>query len=175
MAAIDRWNEEGVVRKNSLLRAKLTLTAKSVSSGANAVVGDYYEFNCKAKTLPRCAKAPTWSDVTDNPGEPVGYAYAGKPERLEIIELTTRTPLQLTYDDLIEHMKGGDVFTLSYVYDDPHESSVFTITLANCQIVGVEPAAGGNDAGSQTTIRILPEGGAAANMPSVTATLRSAG
>ncbi|MBR4751440.1 MAG: hypothetical protein IKX88_07395 [Thermoguttaceae bacterium] len=172
MTAVNRWSEDGVVRKNSLLRAKLTLTAKSASSGAIAVVGDYYEFNCKSKTLPCCAKAPTWSDVTDNPSEPVGYAYAGKPERLETIELTTRTPLQLTYDELIEHLKGGDVFTLSYVYDDPHESSVYTITLTNCQIIGVEPAAGGNDSGSQTTIRILPEGGSSENMPAVTVAAR---
>ncbi len=172
MTAVNRWNEEGVARKNSLLRVKLTLTSKSASSAADAVVGDYYEFNCKAKTLPRCAKAPTWSDVTDDPSEPVGYAYAGKPDRLETIELTTRTPIQLTYDDLIEHLKGGDVFTLTYVYDDPHETSVYTITLTNCQIVGVEPVAGGNDAGSQTTIRVLPEGGSAANMPSVTVAAR---
>ena len=90
------WREEGVVRKNGLLRAKLTLTAKGTASGSTAAVGDYYEFNCKSKTLPACAKAPVWSDVTDNPNEPTGYAYAGKPERLETIELVTRTPLQTT-------------------------------------------------------------------------------
>lgn len=173
MTAVNRWIEEGVVRKNSLLRAKLTLATKSSSSAADAQVGDYYEFNCKSKTLPACSLAPVWSDVTDNPTEPTGYAYAGKSERLETIELTTRTPVQLTYDALVEHQKSGDVFTMTYVYDDPHESSVYTITLPNCQIVGVAPSAGGNDSGSQTTIRILPEGGSAANMPSVTVAARA--
>lgn len=173
MTSVNRWQEDGIVRKNSLLRAKLTLSVKSATSDADAQVGDYYEFNCKSKTLPSCKRAPTWSDVTDNPTEPTGYAYAGKPEQLETIALVTRTPLRLTYDDLLEHLKSGDVFTLSYVYDDPHESLVYAISIANCQIVGIEPSAGGNDSGSETTIRILPEGGTAGNMPSVVATARN--
>lgn len=172
MTAVNRWSEEGIIRKNQILRAKLTLTAKSATSGAIAVVGDYYEFNCKSKQIPKTSQAPTWTDVTDNPNEPTGYAYAGKPEQLEAIELITRTPLQLTYDELMEHMKGGDVFTLSYVYDDPHESSVYTITLTNCQIIDIGPEAGDNNGGSQTTIRILPEGGSAGNMPAVTVAAR---
>ena len=174
MTGVNRWKEEGVVRKNSLLRAKLVLTAKTASSATEAEIGDYYEFNCKSKTLPSCTKAPTWSDVTDDPTEPTGYAYAGKPERLDTIALTTRTPIKLTYEALIEHLKSGDVFTLTYVYDDAHESSVYTISLPSCQIVGVEPSAGGNDEGSETTIRVLPEGGSASNMPSVSVSARSA-
>ena len=169
----NRWIEEGVARKNGLLRVKLTLTSKGTASESEAVVGDYYEFNCKSKTLPACAKAPVWHDVTDNPSEPTGYAYAGKPERLETIVLVTRTPIQTTYDDLVEHLKSGDVFTISYVYDDPRETSVYTISLTNCQIIGVEPSGGGNESGSETTIRILPEGGSEANMPNVSVAQRS--
>ena len=169
----NRWIESGVVRKNALLRVKLTLTTKSAASAANAVVGDYYEFNCKAKTMPAFAQAPIWTDVTDNPNEPTGYAYAGKPEQLETIELVTRTPVALTYDDLAEHMKAGDVFTATYIYDDPHETSIYRITVPNCQIVDVAPTAGSTEGGSQTTIRILPEGGAPENMPTVAVVARA--
>ena len=175
MAGKNLWKEEGVVRKNSLLRAKLTLDVKSSASAATAEVGDYYEFNCKSKTAPACSAAPVWTDVTDNPDEPTGYAYAGKPEQLETITLITRTPLELTYGGLLEHQKAGDVFTLTYVYDDPHETLVYTVSVANCQIVGVSPSAGGNDAGSETRIRILPEGGAGANMPVVSTSPRENG
>ena len=173
MSGTNLWNEAGVVRKNSLLRAKLTLATKSSASGATANVGDYYEFNCKSKTAPACSAAPVWTDVTDNPNEPTGYAYAGKPEQLETITLITRTPLELTYGGLLEHQKAGDVFTLEYTYDDPHETSIFTITVPNCQIIDVSPSGGDNESGSETTIRVLPEGGAAANMPTVSAAARS--
>ena len=175
MAGKNLWKEEGVVRKNSLLRAKLTLDVKSSASAATAEVGDYYEFNCKSKTAPACSAAPVWTDVTDNPDEPTGYAYAGKPEQLETITLITRTPLELTYGGLLEHQKAGDVFTLTYVYDDPHETLVYTVSVANCQIVDVSPSAGGNDAGSETRIRVLPEGGARANMPVVSTSPRENG
>lgn len=173
MSGTNLWNEEGVVRKNSLLRARLTLAVKSSASGAAANVGDYYEFNCKSKTAPACSAAPVWTDVTDNPDEPTGYAYAGKPEQLEPITLITRTPLELTYGGLLEHQKAGDVFTLTYTYDDPHEALVYHVSVANCQIVDVSPSAGGNDAGSETRIRVLPEGGAGNNMPTVSTEARS--
>lgn len=173
MAGSNLWKEEGVARKNSLLRARLTLSVKSSTSGAAAEVGDYYEFNCKSKTVPACSAAPVWTDVTDNPEEPTGYAYAGKPERLETVTLITRTPLKLVYGELLEHQKSGDVFALSYTYDDPHEALVYQIGVANCQIVDVAPSAGGVDGGSETRIRVLPEGGASGNMPVVTTTARS--
>ncbi len=173
MAGNNKWQESGVVRKNSLLRVKMTLTTKSTTSGASATVGDFYLFNCKSKTVPAFSKAPVWTDVTDNPDEPSGFAYAGKPEQLETIALVTRTPLQLTYEDLLEHQKSGDVFTVAYVYDDPHEQQIYTITVPNCQIIDISPSGGDNDSGSETTIRILPEGGTAANMPTVTTAARS--
>lgn len=173
MAGTNLWNEEGVVRKNMLLRARLTLAVKSSSSGASGNVGDYYEFNCKSKGLPSFADAPTWTDVTDNPSEPTGYAYAGKSEQISVIELVTRTPLELTYGALLEHQKAGDVFTLSYTYDDPHESLVYSISIANCQIIGVGPEGGDNASGSQMTIKLLAEGGSAGNMPTVTSSARS--
>lgn len=175
MTATNRWSETGIVRKNSLLRAKLTLATKATGSTAEAAVGDYYEFNCKSKNLPAPSDAPTWSDVTDNPEEPTGFAYAGKSDQINAIELVTRTPIPLVYDDLLAHKTAGDVFTLTFVYDDPHETSVYTMSIANCQIIDVSPAAGENNAGSETTIRILPEGGTAANMPTVTATARGSG
>lgn len=167
------WKEEGVARKNALLRVRMTLTSKSSTSLATAGVGDYYEFNCKSKTVPACSPAPIWTDVTDAPGEPTGYAYAGKPERLETITLTTRTPLKTVYGALIEHLKAGDVFTLTYTYDDPHETLIYRIAVANCQIIDVAPTGGGNESGSETRIRILPEGGAPGNMPAVTTESRS--
>ncbi|MBQ9370654.1 MAG: hypothetical protein IJU03_00510 [Thermoguttaceae bacterium] len=173
MSGTNRWIESGVVRKNALLRVKMTLAVKSSTSGASAVVGDFYQFNCKSKTIPSFSKAPIWTDVTDNPEEPSGFAYAGKPEQLETIALVTRTPIQLTYEDLLEHQKAGDVFTIAYVYDDPHETSIFTITVPNCQIIDVSPSGGDNESGSETTIRVLPEGGSAANMPTVSAAARS--
>ena len=95
MSGTNLWNEAGVVRKNSLLRAKLTLVTKSSASGATANVGDYYEFNCKSKTAPACSAAPVWTDVTDDPNEPTGYAYAGKPEQLETIT-SLRSPTRTT-------------------------------------------------------------------------------
>lgn len=173
MTATNRWSETGVVRKNSLLRAKLTLTTKSSTSTATAAVGDYYEFNCKSKGMPAFADAPTWTDVTDNPSEPTGYAYAGKPEQINEIELVTRTPIPMVYGELMAHITAGDVFTLTFTYDDPLESSVYAIALANCRITSVSPEAGENSAGSQTTIKILPEGGSSGNMPTVTTTSRT--
>lgn len=173
MTATNRWSEAGIVRKNMLLRAKLTLTTKATGSGATAAVGDYYEFNCKSKNLPTFADPTTWTDVTDNPSEPTGYAYAGKPEQIQIIELVTRTPLQLVYDEMVAHLTAGDVFTLSLKYDDPHETSVYEVSITNVQVVGINPEAGENNAGSQTTIKLLPEGGSANNMPTVTATART--
>lgn len=175
MTATNRWSETGIVRKNSLLRAKLTLTSKATGSTATAAVDDYYEFNCKSKNLPAPSDSPTWTDVTDNPSEPTGFAYAGKSEQLGAIELVTRTPLPLVYADLLAHKAAGDVFSLGFTYDDPHESSVYTITVASCQIIDVSPAAGENNAGSETTIRILPEGGTSGNMPAVTTTARGSG
>lgn len=172
MTATNRWSETGVVRKNSLLRAKLTLTTKGTTSGATAAVGDYYEFNCKSKGIPSFADPPTWTDVTDNPEEPTGFAYAGKPEQIGEIELTTRTPIPLVYGELIHHVTAGDVFTLSFTYDDPLETSIYTISLTNCRITNVAPEGGENSAGSQTVIKILPEGGTQANMPTVTTTER---
>ena len=173
MAGTNRWVETGIARKNTLLRVKMTMTTKSGTSTATAVVGDFYEFNCKSKTPPSFSKAPTWSDVTDNPAEPTGYAYAGKSEQLEPIVLVTRTPIQVVYEELLAHKASGDVFTCAFVYDDPHETSIYTISVPNCQIIDVMPSAGGVDGGSETTIRILPEGGTQANMPTVAATARS--
>lgn len=165
----NHWKEEGVVRKNSLLRVKLTPTD---NSGNALTAQGYYEFNCKSKTIPSCSQAPVWSDVTDNPDEVTGYAYAGKPERLDTIVIVARTPLQIVYMELLEHLRKGTIFMLTYTYDDPHEASVYTITLNRCQIVGVECSGGGNDTGSETTIRVLPEGGTSANMPTVAAAAR---
>ena len=173
MSATNKWVEAGIVRKNYLLRAKLTLATKAATSGATANVGDFYEFNCKQKGLPSPSDAPTWTDVTDNPNEPTGFAYAGKSEQINAIELVTRTPIQLVYDELLKHKFAGDVFTFELKYDDPHETLVYTITLANCQLVDVSPAGGENNAGSETTLRILPEGGTAENMPIVASTARS--
>lgn len=173
MTATNRWEEKGIVRKNFLLRAKMTLTSKSTVSTATAAVDDYYAFNCKQKGLPSFADAPTWTDVTDNPSEPTGYAYAGKSEQIETYELVTRTPLPVVYGDLVAHQSAGDVFSLVLTYDDPQEDKVYTVTVPSCTIVGVSIEAGENNGGSQTTIKIQPEGGKAANMPSVTETARS--
>lgn len=173
MTATNRWSEVGVVRKNMLLRAKLTLTQKATGSTAEAAVNDYYEFNCKSKGLPAFADAPTWTDVTDNPSEPTGYAYAGKPEQINTYQLVTRTPLPVVYGDLLAHQTAGDIFSLVLTYDDPREEKIYTVSVPSCQIVGIGPEAGENNGGSQTTITILPEGGAAANMPDVTATART--
>lgn len=173
MTATNRWEETGIVRKNFLLRAKLVLTSKSSASTATAAVDDYYEFNCKSKGLPSFADAPTWTDVTDNAAEPTGFAYAGKSEQIDPIELVTRTPLPVVYGDLIAHQSAGDVFSLVMTYDDPQEDKIYTVTVPSCTLVGVAIEAGENNAGSQTTIKVLPEGGKAANMPAVTETARS--
>lgn len=173
MSATNKWVENGIVRKNYLLRAKLTLVTKATGSTAEAAVGDYYEFNCKQKNPPAPSDAPTWTDVTDNPTEPTGFAYAGKSEQINAIELVTRTPIPLVYGDLLAHKLAGDIFSLTFTYDDPHETNIYTITLANCQLVDVSPAGGENNAGSETTLRILPEGGTAGNMPIVATTARS--
>ena len=173
MTATNRWSETGVVRKNSLLRAKLTLTTKATGSTATAAVDDYYEFNCKSKGLPAFADAPTWTDVTDNPSEPTGFAYAGKSEQIDSYQLITRTPIPLVYGELLAHQTAGDIFSLSLTYDDPHEAKIYTVTVPNIQIIGISPEGGENNAGSQTTITLLAEGGTSANMPAVSETARS--
>lgn len=173
MTAANKWSESGIIRKNSLLRAKLTLKSKATGSTASISVDDWYEFNCKSKGLPTFADSPTWTDVTDNPAEITGFAYAGKSEQLEVIELVTRTPIPMVYGDLCKHQSYGDVFELEYTYDDPHEEKIYTIAVGNVQIVGVSIEGGETNAGSQTTIKLLPEGGTAANMPAVTQTSRS--
>lgn len=165
----DQWqtNAKGIVRKNSLLRAKLTVTALAQGSLASVAVGDYYEFPCKSKGLPSFADAPTWTDVTDDPNELTGFAYAGKPEQIDPIEIVTRTPLMAVYDKLLQHYAAGDLFTLLLTYSDPHETYDYTVTLLNCQICGLNIEAGENNAGSQTTIKLLAEGGISANIPAV--------
>ena len=102
-----------------------------------------------------------------------GYAYAGKSEQIDQIELVTRTPLPVVYGDLIAHQSAGDVFSLVMTYDDPQEDKIYTVTVPSCTLVGVAIEAGENNAGSQTTIKVLPEGGKAANMPAVTETARN--
>lgn len=171
MPGTNLWVETGVVRKNLLLKVKLTITSKSASS--TATVGDYYEFNCKSKGLPAFADAPTWTDVTDNATEPTGFAYAGKSEQIDVIELTTRTPLPTVYTALLANQSAGDVFSLTYTYDDPHETKIYTLTVPNVQIVGISPEAGEVNAGSQTTIKLLAEGGKSDNMPEVAETPRT--
>lgn len=182
MTATNRWSESGIVRKNMLLRAKLTI--KTIPTGLAAIiaasngsdtraVNDYYEFNCKSKGLPAFADAPTWTDVTDNPEEPTGYAYAGKSEQIEVIELVTRTPLDSVYGDLLQHQQYGTIFELTYTYDDPHDTYVYTVKVPSVQIVGISPQGGDNTAGSETTIKLLAEGGTAENMPAVTSTTRA--
>lgn len=175
MSGQNRWieNAVGKVRKNLLMRVKMTLTAKATNSGASAVVGDYYEFDCTSKTLPSPADSPTWTEVTDNPNEPTGYAYVGKSEQLENIELVAPTYLKLVYDELLEHKMAGDVFTVVFTYDDPLETSVVTVSVASCQIIGVKTDGGENNAKPTTTITLLPEGGKAENMPAITLTNRA--
>lgn len=171
MSGTNLWSEVGIVRKNLLLKAKLTITSKP--SGSTVNVGDFYEFNCKSKGLPAFADAPTWTDVTDNADEPTGFAYSGKPEQIDVIELVTRTPLEMTYSNLLSNMTEGIVFSLTYTYDDPHETSVYTIAVPSVQIVGLSPSGGENNAGSELTIKLLAEGGSSANMPTVTTSARS--
>lgn len=183
VAPVNRWKSAtvnnkdvapvGIIRKNSLLRVKLTLSKKAATSGAPASEGDYFEFDCKSKGIPAIADAPTWTDVTDRPDELTGFAYAGKSEQLEVIELVTRTPVMIVYDELVQHQAAGDLFTLLFTYDDPHETKIYTITVPNVQIIGVTPEAGENNAGSQTTIKLLPEGGSDSNMPDVAEVTRT--
>ena len=173
MVATNRWVETGIVRKNSLLKAKLTLTNKATNSTATAAVDDFYAFNCKSKGLPSFADAPTWTDVTDGADEITGYAYAGKSEQIDPIELVTRTPIPLVYGDLLAHQASGDLFTLVLTYDDPHEEKIYTVTVPKVQIMGLAPEGGENNAGSQTTIRLLAEGGNADNMPDVSESERT--
>lgn len=167
MTATNLWAESGIVRKNLLLRVKLTITSTTATGTGAPSVGDYYEFNCKSKGLPAFADASTWTDVTDNPTEPTGFAYAGKSEQIDVIELVTRTPLETVYASLLDSQKRGDVFSLVYTYDDPHETSIYTITVPNVQIIGISPSGGENSAGSETTIKLLAEGGSSLNMPAV--------
>lgn len=174
MPATNRWSQEGTATSNALLRVKLTLTAKAATSGATAAVDDYYEFDCIEKGLPKAEDNPTWNYVTDNPDEVTGYTYSGKAPQLSVMELTTKTPLPLVYGDLLQHKAHGDIFTATYTYDDPKETNIFTITLAQCRIIGIDVQGGDNANGSKTVIKVQPTGGSAANMPAFTSAARSA-
>ena len=169
------WVEEGIVRKNLLLKVKLivdSLPAKDSwnslgSNGTMPAEGNYFAFNCKSKGLPAFADAPTWTDVTDNAKEITGFAYAGKSEQIDVIELTARTPLQTTYERLLACQANGVVFKLVYTYDDPHEALIYTITVPSVEIVGLSPSGGDTGSGSELTIKLLAEGGTSSNMPTV--------
>ena len=180
---------EGIIRKVGLLRACLILrtlstkskeafgsemiesTGVSVTSDAltfpNSNKPSYYLFDCKSKGMPTFAEAQSWTDVSDNPDEITGYAYAYKSEQLEQVELQMRTPLQVVYNKLLTHMANGDVFDLVFEYDDTHETNIFQILLPNCCIVGLSNEAGENGASATTTVKILAEGGIKTNMPKV--------
>ena len=185
------WREEGVVRKNLLLKCKLTVhrtpnTWQKIGdatkpTGATESVGsdgtktydysnaNYFDFHCKSKGLPAFADAPTWTDVTDNANEITGFAYAGKSEQLDVIEITARTPLQTTYENLLACQANGVVFKLTYTYDDPHETYIYTIDLPMVEIVGLSPSGGDTGSGSELTIKLLAEGGTKEQMPTVSA------
>lgn len=175
MAERERWIEKGagVVRKSLMLRVKLTLTHKSANSGATAEVGDFYTLNCKTKGAPSFADASTWTDLTDNPDEPTGYAYAGKSEQIKTMEFQTRFVLTLAYDELLEHMKAGDVFSVTEIYDDPLETEIYETETPNCVICGLTIEPGDNGSESTMTIKLLPEGGSAENMPKTTTKART--
>lgn len=184
---LNLWQENGIVRKNLLLKVKLTVfrtpstdswkalgnaqCPKSIDADG-ADNANYFDFHCKSKGLPAFADAPTWSDVTDNADEITGFAYAGKSEQIEVIEITARTPLQTTYENLLACQANGVVFKLTYTYDDPHESKIYYIDLPMVEIVGLSPSGGDTGSGSELTIKLLAEGGTRNQMPTVTASSR---
>lgn len=166
------WKENGIVRKNLLLKCKLTIfrmpAEYRIRDGLSIPsTGDFFKFNCKSKGLPAFADAPTWTDVTDNADEITGFAYAGKSEQIDVIEITARTPLQTTYETLLFCQANGVVFTLTYEYDDPHEDKIYEISLPMVEIVGLSPSGGDTGSGSELTIKLLAEGGTKEQMPTV--------
>ena len=174
MAGNNLWVENGIVRKNLLLKVDLIVTGTPATwqglggLGSAPSVNDHFAFNCKSKGLPAFADAPTWTDVTDNAKEITGFAYAGKSEQIDVIELTARTPLQTTYENLLACQANGVLFKLVYTYDDPHEDKIYKITVPHVEIVGLSPSGGDTGSGSELTIKLLAEGGTADQMPTVT-------
>ncbi len=175
MTATNRWSETdaGRISTNGLLRVKLTLETKATGSTATAAVGDYYEFPCTTRNLPNLADNPTWSVLTDDPNDLCGRKYTGKSEGFDAIELQMPAVLDV-HRELEMHRISGDVFTLSYTYDDPLETKTHTMSLPKCKLIGVSISGGEVNAASTMTVKIQPMGGIADNMITLTSTARSA-
>ena len=176
MTAVNRWDttDAGNLTQNYLLRAKITLAIKATSSTATAAVGDYYEFPCTVRNLPNLADNPTWSVLTDDPNDLCGRKYTGKSEGFDAIEFQMPAVFGI-HQELELHRISGDVFTLSYTYDNPTETKIHTLSLPKCQIIGIQISGGEVNAASTMTVKIQPMGGVADNMITFTSTTRSAG
>lgn len=168
----NRWSNDGRISNLNRLLVKAYITSKATNSAATGEVGDYYEFFCKSKGLPSFEDVTTWTTMTDNPLEQTGVTYGGKIEKLKEIELELETAIEIIFGDLSAHQNAGDLFKLEWEYDDPSETSVYKIELANCFISGIDPAGGENNGASNTKVKFQPRGGLAADMPVVTSTAR---
>lgn len=173
MVAANKWIETdaGRVSKNYLLRAKLTLTTKATGSTATAALGDFFEMPVTNRGMPNLADNPVWSVLTDDPLELCGRKYVGKSEGYDVIELQVPAILAIK-QELELHRMSGDVFTLSYTYDDPLETKIHTLSITTVQIVGVSLSGGEVNAASTMTIKLQPHGGVAASMAALTSTAR---
>ena len=56
-------------------------------------------------------------------------------------------------------MLAGDIFELKYTYDDSFETSIYTITVPNCQLLNVVASGGETNEGSTTVIKFNAAGG----------------
>lgn len=70
------------------------------------------------------------------------------------------------YKDSVVH---PEIFG-AYREDDPTTLKEVSIVVPKCTLVGLAPAGGENNSGSNTTIKLQPEGGAAINLPYVVKT-----
>ncbi len=155
MAQEETWVATGMLRKNSLLRLKAVVKRRSNNSEAAADATDFYTFPCSAKGFFSLKDAPTWSVVTDDPAQLTGKTYVGKTEGAEPIEVSTETVFDMNHE-FAKHQVAGDIFTLIFTYDDPLETKIYTITIDDCQVLGVSTETSDINGGSTTTFKFQP-------------------
>lgn len=121
-------------------------------------------FDCTAKELPSLKEASSWTIVTDNNDELTGRTIVGKPGGFSPFQLSIETDLELVYDTLLNAYINGTVSSATFVYTPPN-GTTSTLTVPKCSLCGIETekVSSGN---SITVIKLQPEGGETANMPS---------
>ncbi len=165
---IEYWQEQGTlydgkvgtIRKNGLLRVVFQFTSIPYDPDGyfTKTATRRFSFNCSAKALPSISERPTWTVNNDDTGPMEGVTYAGRPEKFEPIELTTRTPVGGTLTWLQRVLYLGVHGALIFTYTDALQDLLATITMHDCVLTGITHSGGELSAISTTTLRFQPSG-----------------